>query len=84
MPRLENWSRLFVDYDGEGSCLLTGDVYDDGDLQRFHDGTRIVTSRVKAGGIDAERKAAQTKNTLYKLGEPSLEEKARITEEAGG
>jgi hypothetical protein len=66
MSRIENWKIRNLK---NGSYDIIGNLYDD---ERSEDGTIILTSTIK--WINFTDKAAQTKNTLYKLGKPAKEE----------
>jgi hypothetical protein len=72
MPRLENWS--LIDVNGEES--LAGYVYDDERKQpnsrQYADGHRLITSKVMS--LDRAAGTAQTRNTLYSLGEELVTE----------
>lgn len=70
MPRLENWSvitRTVNPFQAPelGFAALHGNVYDN---PNFDDGDEVDTSVIKS--IDLDKKVAQTRNTLYELGEP--------------
>jgi hypothetical protein len=73
MPRLENWSII---EDSSNPYLapecrkkrLQGNIYGDA---RFEDGTSVTTSSLQS--IDIDKKIAQTKNTVYQLGQMSLD-----------
>lgn len=77
MPRIEQWAE--IDVRGENS--LIGYVYDDERVDeatgKFSNGHRIITSQLVS--LDAEGKTAQTRNTLYQLGEP-LQVTEKLTE----
>lgn len=67
MPRLEMWTTIDIN----GELSLAGYVYDDErkipESSQYADGHRLVTSKVLK--LDREAKTAQTRNTLYSLGE---------------
>ena len=70
MPRLENWSVCALPPDPYTApelwtSVLNGNVYGN---KRFNDRTRVNTSSVKE--INTITMKAQTRNTLYELGEP--------------
>ena len=66
MPRLESWFEIEVN----GEQSLAGYVYDDERVTpqgEYSNGHRLVTSKIQT--IDRDKKTAQTRNTLYQLGE---------------
>jgi hypothetical protein len=67
VPTLEQWAE--IDVNGEQS--LVGYVYSDPRNNEpegaFADGHRLVTSKISV--LDLKAKTAQTRNTLYQLGE---------------
>lgn len=67
MPTLEQWAE--IDVHGEPS--LVGYVYGDPRNNEpdgaFANGHRLITSKISI--LDLENKTAQTRNTLYQLGE---------------
>jgi hypothetical protein len=73
MPWLEQWAE--IDVNGENS--LIGYVYDDERIQpngKFANGHRLITSKIQH--LDLVNKTAQTRNTLYYLGDAlQIEEK---------
>jgi len=74
MPRLEQWAE--IDVNGENS--LIGYVYDDERVQpngKFSNGHRLITSKIQH--LDVVNKTAQTRNTLYQLGE-ALQTKEKL------
>lgn len=71
MPKLENWSIVkedsnpFLAPEIRG-FILKGNIYND---NRFQNGSLIVTSTIQE--INIKNRVARTRNTLYRLGEPS-------------
>lgn len=71
MPKLENWS-ITTNNDNPflapelRSIRIHGEVYQH---ENFTDGTKVTTSSVQE--LDLECNQAQTRNTLYTLGNPS-------------
>lgn len=61
--KLIGWAINFLDDLGDGPIYrLDGNIYDD---ERFEDGTRVLTSRLKY--IDFDKMEAETQNTIYTL-----------------
>lgn len=65
-PRLENW-KVYEHYGLKGVWVAEGDIYND---RRWPDGTHIYTSKV----MEIEGDLMKTRNTLYKLGVPEVQQ----------
>ena len=80
MPRLEDWA-ISPDWTNPycapecRETIMGGKIYND---DRFEDGKQIATS--KFVGLDLEKMQAQTRNTLYDLGEPNKEWMEKLKE----
>ena len=68
MPRIENWVIEFHHGRSQSYHRLIGIAFNHPDYPNIINGEPIYTSKLIS--IDFEKKQAQTKNTLYELGNP--------------